>query len=67
MSNFDKNVDRRTDGRMDGRTDGRKSGRLYRTFLQAGATKMKVLFMFVVSKKKTKQEQISNIVSFVMS
>ena len=31
MSNFDINVDRRT--------DGRKSGRLYRTLLQAGATK----------------------------
>ena len=40
MSNFDINVDRRT--------DGRKSGRLYRTLLQAGATK---------TKTKTKKNQ----------
>ena len=39
MSNVDINVDRWTDGL----TDGQKIGRLYRTLLQAGAIKMKIL------------------------
>ena len=42
MSNFDKNL---TDGRRDGGNDRQKSGCLYRTLLQAGATKTAIAYL----------------------